>query len=95
MTITTYETTERKDAYGIMTVCFLDHPDLKTAPEAAKDLGITTIRFNNIACRHHVYPATVAGTEKNKYPRYVFTPEQIARIAELVPLCNGNGRPRG
>lgn len=91
MMTATYETTTRKNAYGVMATCYLDHPDLKTDVEAAKGLGIATIRFNHIARRHDIRPTTVAGTEKRKYPRMVFTPEQVARVAELAPLCDGNG----
>jgi hypothetical protein len=86
-------TTTRKDAYGQMVETIERTPELKTAPEAAKALGISTRRFGYVVDRIKMVPTRVTGTEKNKYPIMVYTPAQIATIAAEVPLRDGNGRP--
>lgn len=86
-------TTTRKDAYGHMIETVERTPDMKTAPEAAKAIGISTRRFGYIVDRMKIRPAIVTGTERNRYPVCVYTPEQVAAIAAEAPLRDGNGRP--
>jgi hypothetical protein len=64
---------------------------MKTAIQAAKEIGISTRRFGYVALRQGVAPTALPGTEGRKVPTYVYTPEQVARIAALVPSCDGNG----
>lgn len=83
-------TTTRKDAYG-NTIETVDRSSGLTAPEAAKSIGVSTRKFGYVATRTQTAGSIVTGTEKNKYPVIVYSPEQVALIASESTRRDGNG----
>jgi hypothetical protein len=76
--------TMKKDAYGNMIGTVARTVEHLTDREAASSVGLSTQKFNKVARKNEIVPTIVTGTEKNKYPMYVFTPEQVARVAALA-----------
>ncbi len=88
----TYTITKSKSVYGECDVIH-PHPTLRTAVQAAKEIGISTRKFGYMwRALPDCSGVVLAGTEKNKYATVVYTPEQVARIAEAAPRYDGNGR---
>lgn len=86
-------TTARKDAYGRMIETVLHSPEMRTAVQAGKDTGMGTRKFGFVARRLSVSPLVVTGTERNQFPTWVYTPDQVAEIAASSHRYNGNGKP--
>jgi hypothetical protein len=85
-------TTTRKDAYGYTIETVARTPELLTDSEAAKSIGISTRKFNYVRRALRIEGQIVTGTELNKYPTVVYTPEQVAQIATEAQVRDGNGR---
>ena len=74
------------------TVAFLPNPALLTEAEAAKSLGYYTIMLSKLARLAEILPRIVAGTERNKYARFVFTPNQVELLGRLLVDHGANKR---
>ena len=77
---------------GYTCLGFLPNPTLLTEAEAAKSLGYYTIMLSKLARLAEILPTIVAGTEKNKYPRFVFTPNQVELLGRLLADHGANKR---
>jgi hypothetical protein len=58
-----------------------------TAKDAAKSLNITTIKFTRTCEKYGVKKITQAGSEHNIRPTFVFSPDQIRQVAEILGLA--------
>jgi hypothetical protein len=77
-----------KDAYGYEFNAVIRTPEHMTDREAAQSIGISTQKFNKVTrnSANNVSPMAVAGSEKNKVPTYVYTPEQVERVKAILGI---------
>ena len=80
------------DAYKNKILAAVASPELLTPPQAAKQIGVSTVMVSKTARKLGLIPYIVAGTEKNHYPVYVHTPEQVATIAEALAEKKAKGK---